>query len=82
VHYEARDLLLHQEQDPLLAHTVDPEADSIVIRGWESEASQVLDIYRGESPLQFHHHKPGFHFPKTPLVGYALIHRVIPLLYS
>jgi hypothetical protein len=63
MHNEARDPLLHQEQDPFLADTVDPEADLIVIRGWESETPQVLDVYGRESPLQFHHRNPGFHFP-------------------
>jgi hypothetical protein len=82
MHNETRDSLLHQEQDPLLAHTVDPEADSIVIRDWKSEAPQVVDVYGWESSLQFHHRDPGFHFPKTSLVCHALIHRVVPLPYS
>jgi hypothetical protein len=82
MHDETRNPLLHQEQDSLLAHTVDPEADSIVILNRESEVPQVVDVYGGEPPLQFHHHDPGFYVPKTSLVCHALIHRVVPLPYS
>jgi hypothetical protein len=51
MHDETQNPLLHQEQDPLLAHTIDPEANSIVIRNWESEVPQVADVYGGKSPL-------------------------------
>jgi hypothetical protein len=62
--------------------TVDPEADSVVIRDWKSEVPEVLYVYGGESSLQFHHRDPSFGFPKTSLVGHAFIHRVIPPLHS
>jgi hypothetical protein len=51
MHNEAWDPLLHEEQDSLFTHTVDPEADSIVISGRESEKPKVLDVDGRESSL-------------------------------
>jgi hypothetical protein len=51
MHDEARDFLLHEEQDSLLAHTVDPEADSIIVRDREIEKPEMLDVDGGKSSL-------------------------------
>jgi hypothetical protein len=51
MHNEARDPLLHEEQDSLFAHTVDPEADSIVVRDQESKKSEVVDVDGRKSSL-------------------------------
>jgi hypothetical protein len=51
MHNEARDPLLYEEQDSLFAHTVDPKADSIVVRDREIEEPEILDIDGRKSSL-------------------------------
>jgi hypothetical protein len=48
MHDEAQDPLLHEEQ---FVHTVDPEADLVVICDQESEKPEILDVYGRESSL-------------------------------
>jgi hypothetical protein len=51
MHDEARDPLLHEEQDSFFAHTVVPEADSVVVHNRESETPEIMDVYRRKSSL-------------------------------
>jgi hypothetical protein len=51
MHDEAQDPLLHEEQDSLFTHTVDPEADSIVVHDQEIEELEILDVDGRKSSL-------------------------------